>query len=489
MKTSRLTTLLLLAVLATGCNVSETPSDLLRAPSQGNSDGNITEIVKPFLPANSHLTVPVNSASGSAIQLQDLDQDGQDEIIAFYKTDKTDYEIKTVVLTQKQNKWTLVETIAGVGSELADVQFADVTGDGKADLLLGFSGGEALSNELQVYSMNQEKLTEITKQPYDYLFVGDITGEGQTEIALFQNTFSSDTQPGASVQLLRLGNGQLQVLSNQSIDGTVIQVQFGKVSKTGTGLYVDVAVGAHSSYTALLAWEKGLFTDILSSEDYHRTELAESKDVVLTPLKPTQARVLGENNMAIKDYPLYSKDINADGINEVGFLIAPAGMESFAPLATPFISKYYQWDGQSKLIFIQEQFDRWGFNFHIPKNWAGLYTLETPVESPMPWENLQFSYRDAKTGKTAPLLSLRLLPKKDWAAAEVKLQAEQASYKMLYEIPNAEDPAASDIIVAVLPSASETGKLSGTALQEYQQRKLTMDEVMKLAGTPGKDTE
>lgn len=108
-----LSSLLFLSLIASGCGTMKTPSDLLQAPSQGNSDGNLTGIVKSFLPANAHLTVPIHSESGSAIQLQDLDKDGQEELLAFYKTDKTDYEINTLLLSQQDGKWTKLANLTG----------------------------------------------------------------------------------------------------------------------------------------------------------------------------------------------------------------------------------------------------------------------------------------------------------------------------------------------------------------------------------------
>ncbi|WP_379145661.1 VCBS repeat-containing protein [Paenibacillus sp. sgz500992] len=486
MNKSGLSALLLLSIIAAGCGAPKTPSDLLRAPSQGSADGTITSIVKSFLPANAHLTVPINSESGSAIQLQDLDKDGQDEILAFYKTDKTDYEINTLVLSKPGADWKKLTTITGVGSELDYVQFIDVTADGAADMLLGFSGGEGLSKELSVYSLSGGELTEKLKQPYDQLVVGNLTNEGQTDIALIQGTFTTDTQPQSHLQVIRLHDGKLQTLSDQTIDGYVFQALFTKAAPSKNALFIDAAVGAHSSYTSLLTWENGKFIDILATEDYQRDELADSRDIVLGPLVSKANGLLGENNMAIKDYPLYSSDINGDGIVEIGFLVPPAGTESFAPLATPFITKYYQWDGQSGLKFVEEHFDRWGYNFHIPQSWTGKYKLVAPEESPTAWEHIQFSYTNAASAEQAPLLELRQISKKDWQTAEAALLAKNTTYKLLYELQNTEDSTAPTVLVAVLPSADAAGKLTGSSLQEYEQLKLTLDEVQQLAGTPQK---
>lgn len=458
--------LLLLSLITSGCGDMKTPSDLLQAPSQGSSDGNLTGIVKSFLPANAHLTVPVQSESGSAIQLHDLDQDGKDELLAFYKTDTTDYEINTLLLSQQDGKWNKLATLTGVGSELNYVSFTDVTADGTADLLLGYGGGEGLTRELAVYSLKDGTLNELLKQPYDQLIVGDLTGEGTQDIAVLQGIYTTDTVRENHLQLLRLKGGTPQMLSDQKLDGNVIQFQFAKASPSRSAIVVDAAIGAHAAYTSLLIWANGQFADILATEDYQRASLAAGKALVLAPPAtepdppaPVPDTPLGSNSLAIKDYPLDSKDVNGDGITEIGFLVPPAGTGSLAPLATPFITKYYQWDGQSKLTLVQEQFDRWGFNFRFPKSWAGQTLLEIPEESPQPWEKIQFSYKNPESAVKAPLLELRLLTKKGWAAAEVQLKADKREYKLLYEQGNSMGDTEPTVFVAVMPPAGEADKL------------------------------
>ncbi|OKP96120.1 VCBS repeat-containing protein [Paenibacillus sp. P46E] len=486
MNKSALSALLGFTVLVAGCSEMKTPSDLLKAPSQGNADGTITSIVQPFLPAGSHLTVPVHSESSSAIQLQDLDKDGQDEILAFYKTDKTDYEINTLVLSKTGGEWKKLTNITGVGSELDYVKYADVTADGAPDVLLGFSGGQGLSRELSVYSLSGGQLSEILKQPYDYLAVGDMTNQGETDIALLQSTVDTDNQPLSRLQLLRLHGGKQQSLSDQKISGTVIQMMYAKASPTANALIIDAAVGAHASYTSLLTWANGAFTDILATDDYQHSALEGSKNLVLKPRAPGPDSLLGEGSLSIKDYPLYSEDVNGDGIVEIGFLVPPAGSENFAPLATPFITKYYQWDGQTGLKLVQEQFDRWGFNFHIPGSWTGKYLLDPTRESPAPWEHINFIYKNANSGEKAPLLELRLLTRKDWQKGEAELIGAKASYKLLYELQDTSDETEPTVLVAVLPSPNAGSKLTGPASQEYEQLKLTLEEVQQLAGTPQK---
>lgn len=481
---SGLSALLFLTLIASGCGAQKTPGELLRAPSQGSTDGTLTSIVKTFLPSNAHLTVPVHSESGSAIQLKDLDNDGQDEIMAFYKTDKTDYEVNALVLAQSGGDWNKLTMVTGVGSELDYVQFADVTADGAADMLLGFSGGKGLSKELSVYSLKSGAMTEILKQPYDQLAVGDLTREGANDIAVLQSTFETDMQPSSRLQLFRLQGGKQQSLAEQTIAGAVIQAGFAKVAPDASALFVDAAIGAHSAYTLLLNWDNGKFVDILAADDYHHEELAKSSNIVLQPSAPQADGKLGENNLAIKDYPLDSTDVNGDGIVEIGFLVPPAGTESMAPLATPFISKYYQWDGQTGLKFVEERFDRWGFNFHIPQAWTGKYTVEIAEESPTPWEHMVFSYKNAASGEQAALLELRLLTKQDWQTAEAELKTKKTTYQLLYELTNTEDATAPTVLVAVLPPADAAGKLSGSSLQEYEQLKLSSEEVKQLAGTP-----
>ncbi|QUL54136.1 VCBS repeat-containing protein [Paenibacillus tritici] len=476
--------LLFLSLVTSGCGTMKTPSDLLQAPSQGNADGNLTGIVKSFLPASARLTVPVHSESGSAIQLQDLNNDGQDELLAFYKTDKTDYEINTLLLSQQDGKWQKLATLTGVGSELDYVSFTDVTADGAADLLLGYSGGEGLSKELSVHSLSGGTLAELLKQPYDQFVLADLSGAGQTEIAVLQGIYTTDTQPETHLKLLQLQGGTLKIVSDQKLDGNVLGAVFAKASPTRSALIIDAAVGAHSSYTSLLTWENGKFTDILATEDYQRAALASSKDLVLAPPASPPDALLGSNSIAIKDYMQTSSDINGDGIMEIAFLVPPPGTEGFPPLATPFISKYYQWDGQSGLKFVQEQFDRWGFNFRIPRSWAARTLLEVPGESPAPWENVLFSYKNTGSAAKTPLLELRLLTKKAWIAAEAKLKTENREYKMLYELANTNDDREPTVFVAVLPAADAAGKLQGPELQEYNQLKLTLDEVVQLAGTP-----
>ncbi|ASA24227.1 FG-GAP repeat domain-containing protein [Paenibacillus donghaensis] len=483
------TTLVLLTLFISGCSAVKTPGDLLRAPEQNKTNGTITGIVNPFLPAQSHLTVPVQSEAGSAIQLQDLDQDGQDEIIAFYKTDKTDYEINALILSQSSGTWKKLTTVTGIGRELDLVQFSDVTGDGAADVLLGFGGGEGLSKELAVYTLKEGNLTELLKQPYDYMIAGDLTGTGRKQVALFQSVATTDVQPESKLSLYQFDKGQPQVLSEERINGTILKVNYGQASPTGNGLFVEAAVGAHSSYTALLTWDNDHFTDILAADVYtYKDELAASQEIVLQPSFKTDG-VLGANTMAGKDYPLYSRDVNSDGIIEVGFLVPPVGLEAEAPLATPFISKYYQWDGRSRLRPVEERFDRWGYNFHIPQSWTGHYSLELAKGSNEPWTMVKFNDFNEDTGKPVPLLTLRMVSKQAWAQTEASLLAEKAEYTLLYELPNPADSATPSVLVAILPSAAEDGGLQGTALQAYRERLLTLDEVRQLAGSlPETDT-
>lgn len=128
--------------------------------------------------------MPLNPAESSAVALHDLTGNGSPEVIAFYKTEKTDYEIGVLVLSQSGGNWKKTASFTGIGRELDYVDYVDMTGDGIPEMLIGWGGGDGLNKELSVYSLKENQPVELLKQPYSVMAVGDLAGNQEQELAL-----------------------------------------------------------------------------------------------------------------------------------------------------------------------------------------------------------------------------------------------------------------------------------------------------------------
>ncbi|MFD2369547.1 VCBS repeat-containing protein [Brevibacillus sp. GCM10020057] len=434
------------AMLISGCGLTDTPNELMRAPAADGDQQSINQAVMQFLPPGSQLTVPLRPDESSAVSLQDLTGDGSPEVTAFYKTEKTDYEIGVLILSQQQGNWAKLASFTGIGSELDYVRFVDMTGDHIPEILIGFGGGDDLNKELSVYHIEQGNLRELLKQTYSVMAVGDLTGDNLADLAIVLHDHNELT---SQVQLYGADHGKLGKLTELAIDGGVNgyeQAIIGKASATQPGLFIEAGLGAHSASTELLVWDNGQLRDPL-------------------------AKIDGQIDLTFKPYPLYSEDINDDGIIEIGISTQPPGSEDLPMAAVPWISSYYRWDGAKGLIHVEDHYQNYGngMDFRIPAKWEGKYTVEVGQQTDSP--PIRLLYYDEAAGKKAELLTLQAVPQKSRESFEAGLKQKHVPYVLLKE-------EGTQVHVAILPQ--ESPEWNASALQEYKAMLLSPDEIRKL---------
>lgn len=435
-----------LAVFTSGCGLYDTPNELMRAPLADANQQSINQAVMQFLPPGSQLTVPLHPEEASAVSLQDLTGDGTPEVVAFYKTEKTDYEIGVLVLSQKGGKWKKTASFTGIGSELDYVQFVDVTGDSVPEMLIGWGGGEGLNKELSVYSWQQEQMRELLKQPYAVMAVGDLTGDNQVELALVFHDHNALT---SKAEVYGLKDGQLGKLTELPLEGAVNgyeQATIGRATPTQSAIFVEAGMGAHSGMTEFLVWQNGK---------------------LVRPL----AKANGDIDLTFKPYVLPSEDINDDGIVEIGIHAQPPGTDELPMAEIPWIASYYQWDGAAGLRHVEDHYQAYhmGTDFRIPAKWNDKYTIEEDRDPASPSVRLLYYGQGGK--EKATLLTLQAVPQKDWTKVEASLKEKQTPYIVLTE-------QGKQVVVAIQPQ--EANGLSGGALREYNAMLLTADEIRQL---------
>lgn len=432
-----------MSCLIAGCGISASPADLVRSPKMEMKQQQVNQAISTYLPTGANMVVPQRPDRVSVVNEVDFDGDGQNEVVVFYKEEHNDYEINTLILNKSANGWEKLAELKGLAQDIDYFAAVDLTGDKRPELIIGYSGGEELDRELDVYTVANQRLNELWKQSYKAMAVGDMTGDKIADIAILQHDHNKVV---STTELYGFQGNRAHKLAGLNTDGAINgydQVIIGPASAKQNGLFIDASMGAHSGYTALLIWENGKLQSVLKKEE-------------------------DETALTFKVHPLSSKDANGDGIIEIGIQREPAGSENMAIVEIPYINGWYQWNGKAGIKLVGESFADYGegFEFTIPDKWLGSYTVQR--EQGMKEGSVSFLYLGVFPQKKAKLLSLSLYKRSDWPEAEQQLKREGVAYSILSQNKN-------KLIVAKLPA--DTPELGVQHQTEFDQMRLTLSEV------------
>ncbi|MCJ8012419.1 hypothetical protein MUG84_11815 [Paenibacillus sp. KQZ6P-2] len=155
-------------LLLGGCGVPSTPKDLIEPPVPETSlqTGNISQDLIKLLPQKAQILSPVQEKAGNDISFGDMDGDGVDEAVIVYKEkNKTGKMLKAALFTLHQEQWHKISEVEGYGYGLDYVRMTDIDHDGRSELALGWSLGEA-GNGLNIYSWRNDTLKLLSKKVY-----------------------------------------------------------------------------------------------------------------------------------------------------------------------------------------------------------------------------------------------------------------------------------------------------------------------------------
>jgi len=175
-------------LLISGCSMLPSPGSLIMAPRQPSAqtqnavakpindgqdlidldlpedfswpipDNEANSAVQKFLPSGAKLEEPKNPGGAKAIQQQDMDGDGKAELLVTYRVGQNPGELGAILLQKKQNNWEKVwEQKGSLGYALDRASFADITGDGRPELLLGWTMGASAGNGLDIFTWQDKE--------------------------------------------------------------------------------------------------------------------------------------------------------------------------------------------------------------------------------------------------------------------------------------------------------------------------------------------
>lgn len=302
--------------------------------------------ITSHMPAGASLIRPV-SDDDSSIFTEDLDKDGTMETLVFYSTKNEAVLIHGMILEKRDDVWEKKLVFDGGGTELDSVDLRDVTGEGKLNIIAGYSRG--VEKGMVVYSYSGGELEEVLSQPYTKYMVDDLNEDGIEDITVVyfkRNEF-------ATITTYQYNDGFKVLDELDDLDpyfSNYYNIVSGKVAENKEGIILDSAVDSRSAYTTVVVMENNKLRVVI----------------------PGDARTF-------KDRKIVSEDIDGDGVIEIGLLEPPKGWEYFDPETIPYFNSYYKWDGKNGLTFSALQYrdpsDR--FRIDLLPEWHENVTVDT----------------------------------------------------------------------------------------------------------------
>ena len=212
--------------------------------------------------------------------------------LAFYRLDIENSPTHINLLKKSNGSWTSISDVEGYSEEIAQVNFADTTGDSIPELLIGWNLYNAKDKRLCVYSIAPQLTEEAYTDSYTHLTVCDMTGDDVDDLLLF----NSDAVAGkCTARLFSHTDGRLALFGTVPLDPAILQFQESTnvIFPNGfRGVYIDAYKDPKTTITELILW---------------------NGNQLLSPFYSNELQI---TSLTAREASLHSCDIDEDGVVE-----------------------------------------------------------------------------------------------------------------------------------------------------------------------------
>lgn len=149
---------------------------------------------------------PASGARREPVQLVDLDYDGTDEAVAFFRSSQ-DGSVAAYIFARRDSQYELADQIPCSGSAVGAVEYADLDGSGSLELLITCQVSEAVTQALQVSRYQNNAAESLLTAPCGRYVLTDLNGDGAKEILCITD---SGAEASAAVTYYTYVGGQMK---------------------------------------------------------------------------------------------------------------------------------------------------------------------------------------------------------------------------------------------------------------------------------------
>ena len=383
------------ALVFTGCTNIATPEELIEPPELNLEKQSMKEALEKFLPEDSTITALPNLDGVDkemAFSPIDLNDDGQLEMIAFYK-DKNTKLMGMLILSNKRDKWEKISDIKLNSFDILQFKVLDLDNDKNKEIVLGTYSDESISygKKLTILSFKDNKVNPILEMPYAGMALGDLDKDDSYEIAiLYQNEEMIENR----LRMIRVTGNKVSRIDEkifpQGVDPYSIAI--GNIYDDEEVIFVDSFSGIYEGRTDIFFFKDKKIKDI---EDYKGFKLSD------------------------KSFPVQTKDVDSDGIMEVGIPFSPPDNDQLYDPLKPWVKSYYKINKDSTMSLVKQIYEdyKMSFLFEIPDSFENNYSITGNETS----DKIEINFI-ASDKKAYKLAEIKMINKTKWQETDEVLQ-------------------------------------------------------------------
>ncbi len=278
---------LLMAALA-GCS-GLSYQELYTLPRATEDYYDLQEVLNDVLSEGLSYAAPSAGARQEPVQMMDLDGDGQDEAIAFFRV--SDYgQVKLYIFSKSDGVYAPAAVIDGAGTAVSGVEYVDLDGMGNLELVVTYQVSESVTQAVQVTGYQEGAVSTLLSVGCARYELADLDQDGLKELLCLGGSGTDspatvecyDGQEGA---LYQIGTAQLP-FSYESLE----DVRSGALSRQVQGILFSGT-----------STEGNLLLKVLTIRDQHLEAIPWERS----------------DEASLQSGPVYPEDRDGDGLLEL----------------------------------------------------------------------------------------------------------------------------------------------------------------------------
>lgn len=258
-----------------GCQFVASVEELMTLPQMPLEYEGLSQQIESLIAEGYEYASPTSGKNIQSVQMVDLNGDGAEEAVAFFRKQSDEKPLKIAVFHPEQGAYSLMCTIESSGTAVESVSYQDLTGDGSKEMIVGWKISTDVQN-VAVYKIAAAPVTLLRSgyTKFTIQMMDPDTTNGCANLIVVR----SDAEGESIAELYGWENDTMAVVSSCVLSSTMAELNHGSIAsgmlddKT-VALYVTGVNDQNMAVTDILACKKGVLANMVENRKTGRSDV------------------------------------------------------------------------------------------------------------------------------------------------------------------------------------------------------------------------